>query len=467
MQRKLLAAVTLLFVVALALATARPGGAYPLQEAAFVPSLAPTGGIVVDGTVDAAYGDPVASDSAGDGNGNANMDLLDLYIADDDEYFYFAYTVNADIAAANWGKYMLYIDTTNDGEGATSDAWGRNVVAENPHQPEFSINSYVDAAPYGAEDVQFWAWNGGWSQGANIQAAALGAGATSVIEWQVSKAALGNPSVIWAEVWNTGGGDTDNAQDTINAPAEDWNASDWSTQASLDVSTMYESDDTTIEVDGTIDAAYGAPVASDPAGDGNGNANMDLLDLYVAEDEENIYFAYSVNADLAAANWGKYMLYIDTTNDGQGATSDAWGRNVVAEAPHQPEYSINTYVDAAPYGAEDVQFWAWNGGWSQGANIEAAALGAGDDLGDRVAGEQGSARQPGHDLGGSVEHRRRRHRQRAGHHQRACRRLERVRLVHPGQPGRFHRGGRDPRPGWRRRWREPRQQHLVGRSGPR
>ncbi|MCI0728533.1 MAG: Ig-like domain-containing protein [Chloroflexi bacterium] len=353
-------------------------GAVPVQAIAYrSAAFAPTA-ITVDGVVDAAYGDPLASDPAGDGNGNANMDLLDLYVAEDASNFYVAFTANADLGATNWGKYMLYVDTTNDGDGATGDAWGRNVVVNNPHKPEYSINSWLDAAPYGTEDIQLWAWNQGttsWSNTGTVGAAALGAGSTSVIEWQIAKSDLGNPSTIWLEVWNTGGGGGDNAQDTINKPADDWNATDWSTQAVLANSTQYGSP----LVDGVIDQVYGDPLASDPAGDGNGNANMDLLDLYVTGDADNFYVAYTVNADIAVTNWGKYMLYVDTTNNGDGATSDAWGRNVVVSDPHKPEYSINSWLDAAPYGTEDIQLWAWNQGttsWNSAGTIDGAALGA-------------------------------------------------------------------------------------------
>ncbi|MCB0206845.1 MAG: glycoside hydrolase family 13 protein, partial [Anaerolineae bacterium] len=62
---------------------------------------------------------------------------------------------------------------------------------------------------------------------------------TSVIEWQVAKSALGSPDTIWFEVWSTGGG-ADPAQDTINDPADDWNATDWSTQSVLLNSTEYQ-----------------------------------------------------------------------------------------------------------------------------------------------------------------------------------------------------------------------------------
>lgn len=226
------------------LGTTGPSAADPLpvQAVAYHARSSAPAVIVVDGVVDALYGDPVASDPADAPQGNANLDLLDLYVTDDADYFYFAYSINADIAATNWGKYLMYVDTTGDANGATSDAWGRNVVVADPHKPEYSINSWLDAPPYGTEDIQLWAWDQGstsWSNPGTIEAAALGAGAVSVIEWQVAKAALGNPETIWIEVWDTGGGGGDNAQDTINDPADDWNATDWGTQATLLNSTEY------------------------------------------------------------------------------------------------------------------------------------------------------------------------------------------------------------------------------------
>ncbi|NUM48685.1 MAG: hypothetical protein HUU38_28590, partial [Anaerolineales bacterium] len=337
---------------------------------------------IVDGIVDASYGPPIASDPADAPQGNLPMDLLDLYITDDANYFYFAYTVNVDIAATNWGKYLFYIDTTNDANGATSDAWGRNVVVTDPHKPEFSINTWVDAQPYGTEDIQFWGWNQGttsWNSLPAITAAALGTGSPSTIEWQVAKADLGNPSTIWVEVYSTGGGGGDNAQDTINEPVNDWNATDWGTQATLLNSSQYPPPPLVI-VDGVIDAAYGDPLASDPPDAPQGNLPMDLLDLYVTDDADNYYVAFTVNENFASTNWGKYILYIDTTNDPNGATSDAWGRNVIVADPHKPEFSLNTYVDAQPYGPEDIQFWGWNQGttsWNSLGAIPAAALGTG------------------------------------------------------------------------------------------
>lgn len=209
--------------------------AQPPRQSAL--SMPPT----VDGIIDPEYGDPVASDPSGDGNGNAPMDLGALYVTEDAENIYLAFSINADISGSNnWGKYAIYIDTSNDAEGAASDAWGRSVLVSDPHKPEFGIYTWVDADDYNAGSTQLWAYaNGSWAQLGTAAEAARGIGTTSVLEYRVSKTALGNPSDIYLEVWSTGGGNSDNAQDTINDPADDWNASDWNTQSLLACSTHF------------------------------------------------------------------------------------------------------------------------------------------------------------------------------------------------------------------------------------
>ncbi|MCP5095344.1 MAG: glycoside hydrolase family 13 protein, partial [Chloroflexi bacterium] len=335
----------------------------------------------IDGVIDAEYGTAVASDPIDPPQGNANLDLGDLYLTHDETYLYIAYTINADIDASNWGKYLMYIDTTNDTNGATVDAWGRNVIVNDPHKPEFSINTYVDAVPYDTGAVQFFTWdqgNGSWSGASTITAAAKVAGATSVIEWQVALADIGNPENIWVELFSTGGG-ADPAQDTINDPADDWNAVNWVDQSDLDVSTAYSlAVAPPIVIDGIIEADYGDPLASDPVDPPQGNANLDMGDLYVTDDVDNFYIAYTINADIGTTNWGKYLLYIDTTNDSNGATSDAWGRNVVVDDPHKPEFSINNYVDGGVFDTSTVQYFSWNGaGWDNIGSVEEAALATG------------------------------------------------------------------------------------------
>ena len=365
MNRKLFALMTALILVA--------GFFTPLAPQAVAPQPVQAATATIDGIVDAGYGAPIASDPAGDGNGNANLDLLNLYVTDDADYYYFAFTINDDIVSTDWGKYVIYIDTTNDTHGATSDAWGRNVVVTDTHKPEFGLYAWVDGGSFGPSNTQLVGWDGSsWDWGDVKQAAGAvraAAGGQSVIEYQVAKADLGDPDTLWVEVWDTGGGGSDNAQDTINAPADDWNASDWSTQSVLSCSTQYGAP----VVDGTVDSVYGAPIASDPAGDGNSNANLDLLNLYVTDDADYYYFAFTINDDIVSTDWGKYVIYIDTTNDTHGATSDAWGRNVVVTDTHKPEFGLYAWVDGGSFGPSNTQLVGWDGSsWDWGDVKQAA-----------------------------------------------------------------------------------------------
>ncbi|MCU0486004.1 MAG: alpha-amylase family glycosyl hydrolase, partial [Anaerolineales bacterium] len=325
-----------------------------------IPAASPAqaGSAIVDGSVDDAYGAPIAVDKPGDGNGNANMDLLELYVTEDTDHFYFAFTANADLGAANWGKYVIYIDTDGvAGSGATSDAWGRAVTAADPHKPEYALYTWLDAAPYDPGDTQVVPWNGAsWDWGAvsSVDEVALGANAVSVIEWKVAKAKLGNPSSLWLEVWNTGGDGGDNAQDTINFPAEDWNATDWSTPAMLAVSTPY------FVMDGAREATWGEAASTDPLEDMS-EPNLNLHGLYLAEDASSYY----IGLDAYASTWSMtYGIYLDTDQvDGSGATSDPWGRAVNAVSAHLPEYALYIYHnDNDTMGDPQLTHW-FRAGW--------------------------------------------------------------------------------------------------------
>lgn len=201
---------------------------------------------VMDGNLagdEAVYNAAEASDGVDPPQGNAPMDLGDLYVCNDDGYWYFHFSVHDDLAVNQWGKYLLFIDTTNDTNGGTTDPWTRNIVVSDPHKAEFSVRSWIDGGGlYGPGKTQLWAWDQGlgtWSNSGLIAGAALFTGTTlSGFEWKVARAALGDPSTIWCEVASTGNTTTDNAQDTINDPANDWNATDWTTTAVISNSTM-------------------------------------------------------------------------------------------------------------------------------------------------------------------------------------------------------------------------------------
>jgi hypothetical protein len=200
----------------------------------------------MDGVLDACYDSLEASDPNTDGGGNENMDLLDLYVCNDHYYWYFYFTIDDDIGATNWGKYVVYVDTDGDSaSGAdSSDAWTRNVRGTMPHLPEYGMYSWVDQAPpYLPNHTQFWAYDDvaeNWTMFGTLDRVGLSAGTPSSLEWQIARWRIGDPDSLWCEVWSTGGGNNDNARDTSNDPPDDWNGTpgDWSTMAYLSLSTL-------------------------------------------------------------------------------------------------------------------------------------------------------------------------------------------------------------------------------------
>jgi glycosidase len=116
-----------------------------------------------------------------------------------------------------------------------------------------------------------------------------------------------------------------------------------------------------IIIDGVKDAAWGAPLASDPIGDMS-EPNLDLQGLYLVEDADNYYIGF----DATASTWGMaYGIYIDADQvDGSGAISDPWGRAVNAVAARLPEHTLYVWHDGGDF-LQDVQLNHWDGsGWS-------------------------------------------------------------------------------------------------------
>ncbi|MCC6746219.1 MAG: hypothetical protein IT371_01085 [Deltaproteobacteria bacterium] len=235
--------------------------------------------MTVDGVVEAGYGQALATDPMGD-NADAAMDLRQLFVTNDATSLYLAFTVRGDLGVDKWGKYVVYLDTTNDTMGATKDPWQRSVAVSDPHKPEYMIATWVDQPPYGAARTELWRWNAGtWTkQGQVAEAALTSAAGGSIIEWRIPLADLGSPTALWLEAWSTGNGTKDNARDTINSPPDDWNgkAGDWASLATLKCSTLYA-----VKAGGDGGAADGATVdagVADAGRDGAGGRDGRVAD---------------------------------------------------------------------------------------------------------------------------------------------------------------------------------------------
>ena len=198
----------------------------------------------------AASADVIATDPAGDGFGIGIMDLLQLDANTVGTDLALTLTINGDVNATNWGKYLVFIDTGPGGGASqfpnsdppTNDAnpWVRNIAIGTSHLADYFIGSWVDSGG----GSQFWQFTGVGSPQWSTSAGAglvINPGAISTLQYTVPLASLGvGPgSTIYLEAVSTGGGSYDSAIDTVNAPSNDWNAVNWQDQASIMNSSPY------------------------------------------------------------------------------------------------------------------------------------------------------------------------------------------------------------------------------------
>ncbi|MFQ5411943.1 MAG: hypothetical protein ACE5EC_06585, partial [Phycisphaerae bacterium] len=145
----------------------------------------------------------IGTDPAGDEfSGNGNMDLLQLEANATATDLVLTLTINGDIAAANWGKYLFFIDTDNvagsggasqfpDADPPTNDAnpWVRNIaIGDTNHLAEYFLGSWVD---FGG-GTQLWSFGGGtWTQSLSVPGHVITPGATSSVEYTIALSDLG------------------------------------------------------------------------------------------------------------------------------------------------------------------------------------------------------------------------------------------------------------------------------------
>jgi hypothetical protein len=190
---------------------------------------------LADGVIDEAYGEPLRQDGAGDNFKQfQHLDLLDLYARDDAESLYLALTVSGDVYADPWGRFLIYFDTTEDGQGADIDVDKRPLTVADPYQPEFRLDiRMVDLKGTASTNYEFYVWDGvEWQEIALPGGAAIQNGSPSTIEIQMPKDLLGNPEFVNLGVVSTGRGRTHTAGDILGIGVSPL---DWAEPTILDV----------------------------------------------------------------------------------------------------------------------------------------------------------------------------------------------------------------------------------------
>ncbi|MBE2223243.1 MAG: glycosyl hydrolase 53 family protein [Anaerolineae bacterium] len=176
----------------------------------------------IDGIIEENYGEPALSDAAGDSfSQQAQDDLLSLYIADDPDSLYLAVTLAGDLLAAQQGTLLIYLDTTQDEQGAAIDVGKRPITIADPNKPEFRLDITIsEQKGTVGGSYAFYAWDGmAWQEITLTGAAAIHSGEPSIIELQIPKALLNNPSSVAVAAATVGKGRVHTAVDILGSSA--------------------------------------------------------------------------------------------------------------------------------------------------------------------------------------------------------------------------------------------------------
>jgi len=198
------------------------------------------------------YADATGDISTNIGGGNPGggiLDIVSMEVSNTETDISFKLTVNGDVGAANWGKYMIGIATGKSDGMLFGNGWNRrfssppnasiiNLSLDNdPFASQlvgmnYWIGSWVDGTP----SAQFWAWDGGntgggtdgaWQQQSNVDSFGAVGGATSQMTYTFpfSRLGLSVGDSFYFDAYSSGGGDNDGAIDALanpNVTVNDW-----------------------------------------------------------------------------------------------------------------------------------------------------------------------------------------------------------------------------------------------------
>lgn len=149
------------------------------------------------------------SDALGDNfDGNAHMDISSVDVTNTASDITFTITLNGDIAATNWGKYCIGIDSnsaTGDTTAPVGNPWGRNINMADGM--DAWVGSWVDSGG----GVQPWTYAGSWTQNGQVVPALSQFSTSFTLSLASLGLAAGGP--IHFDVYSTGGGGGDSAND--------------------------------------------------------------------------------------------------------------------------------------------------------------------------------------------------------------------------------------------------------------
>jgi hypothetical protein len=179
--------------------------------------------IAVAGVANAAlYGDATGEEFSG----NTMLDILSVEIQNDATDIMFTVNLVGDPIAADWGKYLVAVDSVVGGDTA-GNGWGRPISMSSGM--DYWIGSWTDSGG----GAQTYSWDGAlWNEDYATYTPppndmALPQITTSNVTITASLASLGlsNGDTFTFDVFTTAGGGTDSANDALSDPNQ--SIADW------------------------------------------------------------------------------------------------------------------------------------------------------------------------------------------------------------------------------------------------
>jgi len=160
-------------------------------------------------------------DASGDifDSGLSNLDFLGAEITNDGDNLFIVASLNADLSAINWGKYLIFIDSGDggamsgpEGNDPFNNPWGRRVSAD------VGINAFVGSWIDADGGALGYLWNGGGWDETSSGAPDLSQAGMGQITWTLSLDSLGLSigDTFNFDLASTGGGDGDPAIDFLS-----------------------------------------------------------------------------------------------------------------------------------------------------------------------------------------------------------------------------------------------------------
>lgn len=151
--------------------------------------------------------------------GLSNLDFLGAEITNDDTTLFITASLNADLNAINWGKYLIFIDSGDggamsgpEGNDPFNNPWGRRVSAD------VGINAFVGSWIDAGGGALGYLWNGGGWDETSSGTPDLSQAGMGQITWTLSLDSLGLSigDTFNFDLASTGGGDGDPAIDLLS-----------------------------------------------------------------------------------------------------------------------------------------------------------------------------------------------------------------------------------------------------------